>query len=318
MDTMQIAVLMGGDSSEREISLRSGQAVADALRAHGHAVDEVVLGDPLAALGSAAVRGADVVFVALHGGAGEDGRIQALLELTGRPFVGSTAGPCAVAMDKLWTKHICRSIGVPTPAWAELPQGAGTAQVVALACPLGWPVVLKPVAEGSTLGVTIAQDQAQLVSAWSDPGRRPGRWMLERYIKGRELTLPVLLGEAMAEIEMRPKQGFYDYANKYTPGRTAYDCPAAIAPAQRDALARHGLALFRALQLRDMARIDFRMDGALELFCLEANAIPGMTATSLFPMGARARGIEFPQVCERLCRAALARSAGTPPPRRVS
>lgn len=309
---LSIAVLMGGDSSERDISLLTGQAVSQALRSLGHVVHEVVLEHPLAQLLEPPITAADVTFVALHGGAGEDGRVQAVLELAGIAFVGSSSAACAVAMDKLWTKHICRSIGVPTPDWEGLDESMDAAEVLRRAEPLGWPVVIKPVDEGSTVGVTIAEDQARLRGAWDDPARKRGRWMLERYIAGRELTLPVVLGQAMAEVEMRPKQGFYDYQNKYTAGRTEYDCPAQLPTSIHQSLARHGLAVFQALRMRDMARIDFRLDPSGGLWCLEANAIPGMTATSLLPMGARAKGIEFPQMCDLLCRAALDRAGRRP------
>jgi D-alanine-D-alanine ligase len=299
---------MGGDTSEREISLKTGEAVAKALADGGHDVRAVVLGDPFDALESAATRHSDVVFVALHGGAGEDGRIQALLELAGLPYVGSGPGASAVAMDKPWTKRIARDLGLPTADWADVAPHDDDVKVKSMADALGGPLVLKPADEGSAVGVHLLDGPEDVPAALTEIGPRRRPWMLERYVAGRELTVPLLWGEAFPLIEIRPKAGFYDYTNKYTAGRTDYLCPAPLSEETASTLAAHALVLYRALHLHDMARADFRVDEQDRPFLLEVNTIPGMTATSLLPMGAAARGISFGEMCERLCRAALERA----------
>lgn len=301
---LRIAVLRGGDTSEREISLKTGQAVIDALRSAGHAVADVVLGDPLGVVGAEPVRSAEVVFVALHGGAGEDGRVQALLEFAGKPYVGSRPGPSAVAMDKVWTKRIASSIGVPTAPWVEIGPGFDARRARELAEDLGPQRVVKPTDDGSAVGVHLCLEPGDFERTLAELDGRPGRWMVERYVAGRELTVPLLWSEAYPVIEIRPREGFYDYSNKYTAGRTEYDCPADLDPAIGAEVSLHARRLHEALHLRDMARIDFRLHPREGLFLLEANTIPGMTATSLLPMGARARGIDFVAMCDRLCRVA--------------
>lgn len=310
-DALTLAVLMGGGTREHEISLLTGNAVADALERSGHHVRRVEL--PVADT-TAILRGTadvDAVFVALHGGAGEDGRVQAVLELAGIPYVGSEPGPSAVAMDKVWTKQIAREIGVPVTPERVLDPDATVETVRAAAAEFGGRVVLKPTSEGSAVGVHLCDDADAVARIWEaeDRGARP--WMIEPYVPGREMTVPLLWDEAYAVIEIRPRQGFYDYANKYTAGNTAYDCPADLPSDEAAALASHALRLYRALHLRDMARIDFRFDPARGPFLLEVNTIPGMTGTSLLPMGAKQAGIDFDALCDRLCRGAVARGATT-------
>jgi len=309
---LQVAVLKGGVSAEREISLVTGAEVARGLREAGHGVDEVDVVDPVAVLAEPAVRRSDVVFVALHGGFGEDGRIQALLDLAGRPYVGSGPGACALTMDKHLSKHLFRSLEVDTAEWVLLDGDETTDLVAARAARLGGEVVLKRNDEGSAIDVFLRPDAATLARVWEDPGRRPGRWLLERYIPGRELTLPVVAGRPTPVIEIRPKQGFYDYRNKYTPGCTEYLCPAELGEGVAEAVTEAGRRLWHHLDLRDMARIDFRLDPSGRLCCLEVNTIPGMTGTSLLPMGAARLGLDFPQLCDALCRSALERGGGQP------
>lgn len=307
-DPLRIVVVLGGATGEREISLDTGHAVAEALRRGGHQVDELDPGDdPWAALGRERLAGADAVFVALHGGCGEDGRVQALLELAGVPYVGSRPGPCAVAMDKPWTKQLAREMGVGTADFEALDAGASDDELRAAANRLGFPLVLKPAAEGSALGVHLCADPPALAAAIAAQGERRGRWMLERFVAGRELTVPILWGEATPAVEIRPREGFYDYANKYTAGRTEYLCPAPLDEDLAAQLEDWALRTYHGLQLRDMARVDFRLgeDGALYL--LEANTIPGMTGTSLLPMGAKATGMGFDELCDRLVRGAAHR-----------
>lgn len=309
---MRVAVLAGGGTSEHAISLDTGNAVTAALRKTGHDANLVVLAG-FAALDEAvhadSIAACDAVFVALHGGAGEDGRVQAVLEMVGKPYVGSRPGPSAVAMDKSWSKQIVRDLGLPTAEWLEIDGSLSHGDLFALAGEFGYPLVFKPVHEGSAVGVYLAASEEELEAKLASAGDRHGPWMFERYIAGRELTLPVLCEEAMEIIEIRPKQGFYDYHNKYTKGATEYFCPADLPAEFAARLSLDGMAAYEALRMRDMARIDYRLAEDGTAYFLEANSIPGMTALSLLPMGAKARGIEFPEMCDRLVRAAAARGA---------
>lgn len=308
---LDLAVLMGGGTREHEVSLSTGTAVADALDRCGHRVRRVELARPSVDAILAGVREVDAVFVALHGGAGEDGRVQSVLELAGVPYVGSGPGPSAVAMDKIWTKAIARDLGLPVTDEVALAADDDADRVRRAAVDLGGHVVLKPVAEGSAVGVHLCDDPDAAVAAWNAAPRGHGAWMLEPYVSGREITVPLLWDEAYAVIEIRPRAGFYDYANKYTAGNTEYDCPADLPDTEAEAVAAHALHLYRALHLRDMARIDFRVDPERGPFLLEVNTIPGMTGTSLLPMGAAHAGIDFDALCDRLCRGAVARGATT-------
>jgi len=308
-EVLRVAVMMGGGTSEHEISLLTGEAVAAALQQIGHSVQPVVLPDSEQLQTAITGFDSDLVFIALHGGAGEDGRVQAALELAGIPYVGSRPGPCSVAMDKVRTKQLARGVAVPAVAEAVFGPDSADAEILAAAADLGPATVFKPVDEGSAVGVHLCENPAVLAVAIEEIGTRTGRWMLEPLVHGRELTVGVILDEACPVIEIRPREGFYDYRNKYTAGRTEYDCPADLPEEQAAQVASDALRLYRSLELRDLARIDFRLDPERGHFLLEANTIPGMTATSLLPMGAAALGMDFPTLCERLCRAAFDRGA---------
>jgi len=310
-DRLRIAVLMGGGTREHDVSLDTGGAVARALANVGHLVSAVELAAPGARAILDAVSDVDVVFVALHGGAGEDGRVQAVLELAGVPYVGAGPGPSAIAMDKVWTKQIAREIGLPVTPERVLDTSASADEARHAADALGGRVVLKPTDEGSAVGVHLCDDADALAATWTAHAGEATTWMIEPYVPGREITVPLLWDEAYAVIEIRPREGFYDYANKYTAGNTEYDCPADLPAADAAALASHASNLYRALHLRDMARIDFRFDPDRGPFLLEVNTIPGMTGTSLLPMGAAHAGIDFDALCDRLCRGAFARGATT-------
>jgi D-alanine-D-alanine ligase len=299
---------MGGGTSEHEISLLTGRAVAAALERSGHDVLPIELENNNDVLDVVGTLDVDVVFVALHGGAGEDGRVQAVLELAGLPYVGSRPGPSALAMDKVHTKLIARQVGVPATEEAVFSPSAPMKEILAGAEHLGPATVFKPVDEGSAVGVHLCPDLDALAAAVREEGERDRRWMLEPLVEGRELTVGVILDEACPVIEIRPKDGFYDYTNKYTKGRTEYDCPASLPKPIADRVTADALRVFAALQLRDMARIDFRLDSDGRHFLLEANTIPGMTDTSLLPMGAASLGIGFEELCQSLCRAALDRA----------
>jgi D-alanine-D-alanine ligase len=329
---MKVAVLMGGRSAEREISLRTGRGVAQALRNLGHQVaaldaangrllpagDEERGALPSAALepaGEAALvrpetlGDADVVFLALHGAAGENGTLQALLDLTGKPYTGSGMLASALAMNKAMAKRIFEREGVPTPAWQLLPPDAPAARVAVEALG-GLPLVIKPNEEGSSVGLTVVQEVGQLEEALRLAGDTGQEILIERFIEGRELTVSLLGDDALPIVEIRPKSGLYDYESKYTAGKSEYFCPADL---PRDVAARVrelGVRAAHVLGCRGVTRVDFRLDAGNVAWCLEVNTIPGMTPTSLVPMAAKARGMSYDQLVERMLEMAVADARG--------
>jgi D-alanine-D-alanine ligase len=310
---VKILVLLGGSSAEREVSLSSGSRVAAALRARGHQVTEAdPQPDPFAVLPAA--RAADVTWLALHGGAGEDGTIQALLDLAGVRYTGSGVLGSALAMDKDLSKRLFRAAGVPTAEWrmvdrASAAEWRGTAFAAETVAALGPKIVVKPSKQGSTVGLSIIEDPTALGEAIAVAFRHDDEVMLEAFVPGRELTVGVLGGQALPVGEIIPKHDIYDYECKYTPGMAEELFPAPIPDAVRDEVQRLALRAFGALKLRGCARIDFRLDPSGRLFCLEANTLPGMTGTSLVPQAAQAAGIGFGELCERIAMAAV-RGAG--------
>ena len=347
MNRMNVWVIMGGMSSEREVSLTSGRAVAQALRQRGHGVWAYELssgqflggestdlppglpsvevlpaapgaGDPgwaarlLTTAGTLCGR-ADVAFLALHGGAGENGTIQALLSSAGMPYTGSGPRASAVAMDKALTKWIMEAVEVPTPSWQLISIQGDKAFPPAsgLPAPPALPAVVKPAAEGSSVGVTLVGEPGEwepdVRAAWEAAERTQGepvRILAEAYIPGRELTVSVLGDRALPVVEILPKDGFYDYRNKYTKGRAEYRAPADLGTIEARRLQEHSVRLFRTLGCRGMARADFRLTPQGEAYCLEINTIPGLTSLSLLPMAAAADGIEFGALLEEICRLA--------------
>ena len=350
---MRIAVLYGGSSTEREVSLVTGRAVAGALTEVGH---DVLLVDPalgdrpvgareaiaaatiggvppepigetgsaLAAVAGAAVSEADVVFVALHGGSGEDGTVQGLLELAGKRYTGSGVLACAIAMDKRASKLMFREAGVPTPDWhvVNVEDATGRAAMFAGAPSFpadltpgdaasaahelgGYPLVVKPNDQGSTVGLTVVPDEEHLLDAITLASTFTRRVLIEAFIPGRELTVAVLDGEALPAVEIEPQSGLYDYESKYTAGRSEYTCPARLSDARAAELGGLALRAYAALGCDGYARVDFRLEDGHEPSCLEVNTVPGMTATSLVPMAAAAAGISFPELTERIIRLAL-------------
>ncbi|HEX5435584.1 MAG TPA: D-alanine--D-alanine ligase [Gemmatimonadaceae bacterium] len=332
---MKIIVLMGGTSSERDVSLASGVRVARALRDAGHtvtAVDttrgalqaaeeqamlagSVVHTEPptLEMLGRMAggaltrtmrtlpTRGdADVIFLALHGGDGEDGTLQALLDLVGIPYTGSGHLASALAMDKDLSKRLFRAAGIQTPDWLMAPVSEEKVERS-----LGFPVVVKPSREGSTVGLSVVRERSGLAAAVAEASRYDNEVMIERFIAGRELTVTILGDEALPVGEIFPKHEIYDYECKYTDGMAREEFPARLSPEETAEIQRQALTAFRALKLKGYARIDFRMSEDGIFHCLEANTLPGMTGLSLVPQAAVAAGISFPELCERIVRLAL-------------
>lgn len=364
---MKVLVLMGGRSTEREISLRTGTGIVRSLARLGHDVRalDTGTGEPLllaggaeastaastaagaaasaapgvgvgagtaalasrapgggtpaaapggaraiAALGQMA-REVDVVFIALHGAEGEDGTIQALLELAGVPYTGSGILGSAVAMNKEMSRRLFKAAGIPVARGFFIAEHDGTAPrgLREFAAATGWPLVVKPNDQGSTVGLTIATDAKTLDEGIALAARFSRDILIEEYIPGRELTVGILGDEALPVVEIVPESGLYDYEAKYTKGKSRYDVPANLPEPQAMRVRELGRAAFRALGCRGFARVDFRLHPDGTPYCLEVNTIPGMTELSLLPMAARAVGIDYDALVEQLVQLALGKPA---------
>lgn len=292
-----VAVVMGGTSRERDVSLVSGRAIAQALTDIGYTVIPVILdADAIDGLPHAV----DAVFIALHGGYGENGGIQADLDARGIPYTGSGAAASRLAMDKVATKRVLQAAGIPTAAYEVLPRGNDHATL-----PL--PLVVKPPCDGSSLGVGLVRQSDSWASALAQArrGDPQGCVLVEAYIPGREWTVGILIDEALPVVEICAPDGWYDFEAKYTVGKTQYVFPDAPADQVLTARCRElALQAFRATGCRSLGRVDFRVTPAGEPFVLEINTVPGFTATSLVPKAATRRGIAFPQVCATILEAA--------------
>ncbi len=295
---LHITVLRGGPSAEREVSLRSGAAVAQALRSLGHQVDEV---DPIP--GDLQIpAGTQVVFLTLHGTYGEDGTVQSELEELGLPYTGCGVSASLYAFDKILTKRRCLKAGVPSARFERFIDASAP-------WPNGWkpPVVLKPTRQGSSVGLQFVDRIEDFPSALAESLGHGGEVLMEERIVGRETTVGILDGSPLPVVEVRPKSGSYDYANKYTAGRTEYFCPADFEAAVTAQIQQAALAAFHAVGGRDYARVDVMVQPDGSPVVLEVNTLPGMTETSLLPKAAAAAGIPFPQLCERMVQLALRR-----------
>lgn len=373
VNPMRVAVLMGGSSEERGVSLASGCQVAAALRSAGHhvtAIDSATgaisleqerrilesgigqaeealpLRPPGSALGTGrnadpvrglpdaqviasepALRQADAVFPALHGGAGEDGTIQTLLQAAGVPYAGSGPVGCALAMDKDLTKRLLRDEGIATPDWIVGTTGPSAAPFVgttgpsaapfesgdpvrprgrsadaAIAEKLGLPLIVKPMSGGSSMRLTLARSIEEVARAAVVAVGGGDAVMYEAYVEGREYTVGVLEDEALPVIEIEPRNELFDFDCKYVEGMARETVPAPISDALAADLQSGALAVHRLLRLKHFSRVDFMVDADGAIWCLEANALPGLTRNSLVPKAARAAGIDFAEFCERVCR----------------
>ncbi len=301
---LAVAVLRGGTSAEREVSLNTGKQVADALAARGHRVACMDTVD-LTFIDELRMHAPDVVFICLHGRFGEDGTIQGLLEILGLPYVGSGVLASALAMDKVISKHIFEAAGLMTPDFVVVRRGD---PVEPVADRLGEKLVVKPASEGSSVGMSIVHDRGELPAALELAFDHDDVVIAEAFVAGVEVTVGVLGNdelEALPTLEIVPEHEFYDYDSKYVPGMSAHIIPARIGETARAECQRVAIAAHRALGCRGLSRADVIVtgDGAVQL--LEVNTIPGMTSTSLLPDAARAAGIGFPELCERLVRLAL-------------
>ena len=345
---MKIVVLAGGISTERDVSLSSGSMIYRALSGRGHkaVLLDVYLGyegNPegifeletdwaaqVGVIGEAnpdieTVRAlrkdggkrffgpnvleicekSDCVFLALHGANGEDGKIQACLELLGIPYTGTDFVSSAMAMDKGIAKDIFKAYGIPAPAGIRLKKGETEDERISFPC------VVKASSEGSSVSVSIARDEEDYLAAKEEAFRYGDEAIIEQYIKGREFSVGVLDGKALPVIEMIPKMEFYDYRAKYQAGSAIEICPAEISAEKTYEMQDIAEQVFRALRLKSYARMDFMMSVDGEIYCLEANTLPGMTATSLLPQEAAAAGIDFEELCQRILDLAMEESYGS-------
>jgi D-alanine-D-alanine ligase len=332
---MRVTVLTGGATPERAVAFAGAAQVVAALRSRGHVVHVVdlatdllsgaderrllvpevgttppavadlargerdMLSEGLARL--AVVRGADVVFPVLHGGAGEGGILQAVLEVIGVPYTGSGPLASALAVDKDLSKRLFRAAGVPVADWVMTPPPIDPAAVKRT---LGMPVIVKPSRQGSTLGLSLVRRPPDLAAAIAEAARWDDAVMLETFIPGRELTVGILGDQALPVGEIVPQHELFDYECKYTPGMSEEVFPAKLDSKGARRLQELALTAHGAVKLGGYSRVDFRLTAAGDIFCLEANNLPGMTRTSLFPQAARAAGIDYAEMCERICRLA--------------
>ncbi len=339
---MKIVVLAGGTSTERDVSLSSGGMIYRALKKKGHKAIllDVYLGyegetegiferdtdwaSQIGAIGEenpdletvkalrkdggrsffgpnvlALCRSADAVFMALHGANGEDGKIQACFELMGIPYTGTDFVSSAMAMDKGITKDIFKAYHIPTPAGIRLKEGETESERVP------YPCIVKACCGGSSVGVCIARDDKEYLEAKKEAFRYDKEVIIEQYIEGREFSVGVMEGTALPVIEIAPKAGFYNYKNKYQAGSTVETCPADIPADKTKEMQRIAERVFQALRLKSYARMDFRMSVSGEVYCLEANTLPGMTPISLLPQEAAAVGLSFEDLCEKILECAI-------------
>ncbi len=283
---------MGGMSAEREISLKSGRAVLAALKELGYDVFPV---DPDRDVAARLRRkGAEAAFIALHGRYGEDGCIQGLLEVMGIPYTGSGVMASALAMDKAATKTVLAQKGITVPAWRVFARGERVVGLPTL------PLVVKPSNQGSTIGVSIVRKKAELSGAVKK-ARRYGRSVIvESFIRGRELTVSILDGRTFPVVEIRPKEGFYDYRSKYTKGMTEFVVPAPLGKRVEKRVLKAALDTYRAMGCRGAARVDMVLGIDSTPYVLEINTVPGMTETSLLPMAAAAAGMSYKRLVESM------------------
>ncbi len=344
---MKIAVLAGGISSERDVSLSSGGMIYYAFRERGHkaVLLDVYLGiegetegifdldtDWAAQIGgireenpdieavkaqrSSVYKGffgpnvlkicreADCVFLALHGANGEDGRIQACFDLLGIPYTGADFAGSCLAMDKGITKDLFRAYGIPSPEGIRLKRGESESRRIP------YPCIVKACCCGSSIGVSIAENEEEYQQAKAEAFRYGDEVLVEQYIRGREFSVGVIDGRALPVIEMAPLEGFYDYRNKYQAGAAVETCPAEIEPEKAREMQEISEKVFSILRLKSYARMDFIMGSQGEIYCLEANTLPGMTPTSLLPQEAAAAGMDFGELCEEILRLAFAEKEG--------
>jgi D-alanine-D-alanine ligase len=296
--SLHITVMLGGPSAERDVSLRTGKAVAKALRSVGHQVKELDPKEPGWKLSAET----QVVFLALHGTYGEDGTIQAELDEMGVPYTGCNAEASRIGFDKVLTKQKCVEAGVPTAKFAVFKDAEAS-------WPMGWqpPVVLKPLRQGSSVGLQFVERVSDWNKALAEALRHDTEVLMEEKIVGRETTVGILGEKAFPLVEVKVKSGNFDYKNKYTPGATEVFCPASFDEATTKRIQAAALGAFKAIGGRDYSRVDVMVRPNGDPVVLEVNTLPGMTELSLFPKAAAATGIDYPELCQRMVDLALRR-----------
>jgi D-alanine-D-alanine ligase len=297
-----IGMLMGGGNAEHEVSLKTGAALAQALRARGYRVTDVLAGEDLAEV--LLREKIDVAFVALHGRWGEDGCVQGLLEAMRIPYTGCGVLASALAMDKIYAKRIFRATGLPVAEDLVVPKAA-VREFGSTALPFGFPAVVKPAREGSSVGISIARNQGDLQKALQTAAGFAGDILVERYVKGREINVGILDDRALGALEVVPAEEFYDYKAKYhSGGTTQYLFPAPLTEEENRTVLDLSLRAHRALGCSGVSRVEAILAEGGDFFMLEVNTIPGMTAASLIPKIAQGVGISFEDLAERLLRGA--------------
>jgi D-alanine-D-alanine ligase len=287
----RVAVLFGGKSAEREVSLKSGNAVLQALQAAGVDAFGIDVGEDF--LQRLLAEKIDRAFIVLHGRGGEDGSMQGLLECAGIPYTGSGILASALAMDKLRTKQVWQSLGLPTPRHAVL---ASAEDCRAAAAELGFPLIVKPAHEGSSIGMAKVADVDALIAAWQDASQYDSQVLVEQWIHGPEYTIALLRGQVLPPIALGTPHSFYDYDAKYLASDTQYRIPCGLAADKEDELKSLSARACEAVGTQGWARVDVMQDGAGQFWLLEVNTVPGMTDHSLVPMAARAAGLDFQQL----------------------
>lgn len=295
---LNITVMLGGPSAEREVSLRSGAGVVKALRSLGHQVNELDPQNPDWKL----PEGTEVVFLALHGTYGEDGTVQQRLEELGMVYTGSDPEASRIGFDKYLTKQRCVAAGIPTARYLLI-------ESLTASWPMGWdpPVVLKPARQGSSVGLQFVERVSDWSTALAEAMRHDSQVLLEEKIAGRECTVGILADEPLPVVEVRPKSPIYDYQTKYSVGSTDYFCPAPFDAAMTARIQAAGLGAFKAIGGRDYSRVDIIVQPNGELVVLEVNTLPGMTEISVLPKAAAVAGLSYPQLCQRMVELALQR-----------
>ncbi|MCC7429860.1 D-alanine--D-alanine ligase [bacterium] len=310
MKIKKVAVFYGGNSSEREVSINTSAQIVNALQILGYETTEIDTKTVTSRKETwlqiiSKLQDVDFVFLALHGGEGENGIIQGLLSTLGIPFSGSSVLGSAAAMDKDLTKKICVNIGVPTASWKVfLSSEVGKINVGELV-DFGFPFVVKPNDEGSTVGLSIVKNENEILEALQNAAKCSKKILVEKYISGRELTAGILGETALPIVEIKPKGGFYDYKSKYTSGMSEYEVPAKISETVTKKIQEASVKIAKALDCEVYSRVDFRLDKNDNFFCLEVNTLPGMTSTSLVPKAAKAIGISFPELIGKILELSL-------------
>lgn len=301
MKDRKIIVLMGGPSKEAEVSRRTGAAIAEALESKGYNAQTLEL-NPRTVLKDIESLGGEIVFNAIHGRYGEDGALQGLLEMAEIPYTGSGIMAHAVGMNKKVSKDVFKGANIPTATSESFNGNLESAEDIIghIRKQFTIPVVVKSATQGSSIGVTIVRDEAQLEDAVTEALKYDPILVVEQFLDGREFTVSVLDGKALSVIEIRPYSGEYDYTSKYTVGATEYLVPAPISEEMTAEMQRIGELVYREVQGSGVIRVDIMTDHADDMYVLEYNTVPGMTATSLVPKAAKEMGIDFPTLCEKI------------------